>query len=99
MSVHRVLKSLAAGWSRPIIRPGTPAANTNGETRPFRSLTPCQLKPVAAVGDHHAAKRIGMMAAQAHQKGSRKSATSPSRMKTIQNIFFCMRMIVVPRSR
>jgi hypothetical protein len=30
------------------------------------------------------------VATQAHQKGSRKSATSPSKMKTIQNIFFCI---------
>jgi hypothetical protein len=36
-----------------------------------------------------------MVAAQAHQKGSKKSATSPSSMKTIQNIFFCMGTIVV----
>jgi hypothetical protein len=40
-----------------------------------------------------------MVAAQAHQKGSRKSATTPSSMKTIQNIFFCMRTIVVARQR
>ena len=36
-----------------------------------------------------------MVAAQAHQKGSRKSATSPSSTKTIQNIFFCIGTIVV----
>jgi len=35
-----------------------------------------------------------MVAAQAHQKGSRKSATNPSNMKTIQNIFFCIGAIV-----
>jgi len=40
-----------------------------------------------------------MVAAQAHQKGSRKSATSPSSMKTIQNIFFCTRAIVVDETR
>jgi hypothetical protein len=39
------------------------------------------------------------VAAQAHQKGSRKSATSPSSMKTIQNIFFCMGTIVVAGQR
>ncbi len=31
-----------------------------------------------------------MVAAQAHQKGSKKSATSPSSTKIIQNIFFCI---------
>ena len=35
-----------------------------------------------------------MVAAQAHQKGSTKSATSPSSMKTIQNIFFCIGAIL-----
>ena len=40
-----------------------------------------------------------MVAAQAHQKGSKKSATSPSSMKTIQNIFFCMGTIVVAWQR
>src|ERR1017187_2937144 len=35
-----------------------------------------------------------MVAAQAHQKGSRKSATNPSNMKTTQNIFFCIGAIV-----
>jgi hypothetical protein len=40
-----------------------------------------------------------MVAAQAHQKGSKKSATSPSSMKTIQNIFFCMGTIVVAGQR
>ena len=34
------------------------------------------------------------MAAQAHQKGSTKSASSPSSMKTIQNIFFCIGAIL-----
>jgi hypothetical protein len=40
-----------------------------------------------------------MVAAQAHQKGSNKSATSPSSVKTIQNIFFCMGTIVVAGQR
>jgi hypothetical protein len=40
-----------------------------------------------------------MVAAQAHQKGNKKSATSPSSMKTIQNIFFCMGTIVVAGQR
>jgi hypothetical protein len=31
-----------------------------------------------------------MVAAQAHQKGSRTSASNPTSVKTIQNIFFCM---------
>ena len=35
-----------------------------------------------------------MVAAQAHQKGSKKSATSPSSVKTIQNIFFCIGRIL-----
>jgi hypothetical protein len=35
-----------------------------------------------------------MVAAQAHQKGSMKSASSPSSMKTIQNIFFCIGSIL-----
>ena len=35
-----------------------------------------------------------MVAAQAHQKGSTKSATSLSSMKTIQNIFFCIEAIL-----
>ena len=35
-----------------------------------------------------------MAAAQAHHKGSTKSATSPSNMKTIQNIFFCIGAIL-----
>jgi hypothetical protein len=30
------------------------------------------------------------VAAQAHQKGSRTSASSPNSVKAIQNIFFCM---------
>jgi hypothetical protein len=30
------------------------------------------------------------VAAQAHQKGSTKSASSPSSVNTIQNIFFCI---------
>ena len=37
---------------------------------------------------------MGKVAAQAHQNGSMISATSPSRMKAIQNIFFCMEGIV-----
>lgn len=37
---------------------------------------------------------MGNVAAQAHQNGSMISATSPSRMKAIQNIFFCMEGIV-----
>ena len=36
-----------------------------------------------------------MLAAQAHQKGSMKSASSPSNMKTIQNIFFCIVAILI----
>ena len=36
-----------------------------------------------------------MVAAQAHQKGSMKSASSPSNMKTIQNIFFCIVAILI----
>ena len=36
-----------------------------------------------------------MVAAQAHQKGSKISATNPSSMKTIQNIFFCIEAIVM----
>ena len=35
-----------------------------------------------------------MVAARAHQKGSRTSATNPSSMKMIQNIFFCIGRIV-----
>jgi hypothetical protein len=31
-----------------------------------------------------------MVAAQAHQKGSTTSASSPNSVKAIQNIFFCM---------
>ncbi len=37
---------------------------------------------------------MGMVAAKAHQKGSTKSANSPSTIKTIQNIFFCIGGIV-----
>jgi len=37
---------------------------------------------------------MGMVAAQAHQKGSTKSASRPNRAKMIQNIFLCMRLIV-----
>ena len=36
-----------------------------------------------------------MVAAQAHQNGSTKSATSPNSMKTIQNIFFCIVAILI----
>jgi len=36
-----------------------------------------------------------MVAAQAHQKGSTKSATSPSSIKTIQKIFFCIGAILI----
>ncbi len=35
-----------------------------------------------------------MVAAKAHQKGSMKSANRPSTVKTIQNIFFCIEVIV-----
>ncbi len=35
-----------------------------------------------------------MVAARAHQKGSTKSANKPSTVKTIQNIFFCIEVIV-----
>ena len=35
-----------------------------------------------------------MVAAQAHQNGSRTSASSPSSMKTVQKIFFCMGAIL-----
>ncbi len=40
-----------------------------------------------------------MVAAQAHQKGSTKSASSPSTAKTIQNIFFSIGAIVVADNR
>jgi hypothetical protein len=35
-----------------------------------------------------------MVAAHAHQNGSRTSASRPSSMKTVQNIFFCMGAIL-----
>ena len=37
---------------------------------------------------------MGMVAKKAHQNGSRKSASRPSKIKVSQNIFFCIGKIV-----